>query len=258
MTLTLIKKADGQPKPPTGQIVNFAAINSSQPPPNDNPVNWLDLCELSKGRPLANLANVMIALRMDPALKDAFAWDEMKLMTIVKGPIPGASASGPGCLPREISEVDVTKVQEYLQTSGLSRVGTDVVHQAIELRADECAEHPVHKYVNSLVWDGKPRVEGWLHSHLGADSTPYTCGVGRMFLISAVARIFVPGCKCDHTLVLEGPQGCGKLAARDNSGFGFDTGERRPTGLCRTCVTIRIGSTRSLSFDSTAATSKFP
>jgi predicted P-loop ATPase len=210
MSHKLTKKADGKPPPPKGQIVNFDAFASSQAPPDENPVNWLDLCEHSNGRPLTNLANVMIALRMDTALKDAFAWDEMKLMTIVKGPIPGASPSDPGSLPREISDVDVTKVQEYLQTSGLSRVGTDVVHQAIGLRADECREHPVRRYLDGLIWDGNLRVEDWLQNYLGAQSTLYTRGVGRMFLVSTVARIFEPGCKCDHTLVLEGPQGCGK------------------------------------------------
>jgi hypothetical protein len=41
-----------------------------------------------------------------------------------------------------------------------------------------------------------------------------------------------------------------KLEARDSSGFGLGTGERRPTGLRKTWVTIRMGSTRSLSFNS--------
>jgi len=49
-----------------------------------------------------------------------------------------------------------------------------------------------------------------------------------------------------------------KLAIFFNSDVGFETGDSRPTGLPKTFLTIRICSTRSLSFERTAATSKLP
>jgi predicted P-loop ATPase len=47
---------------------------------------------------------------------------------------------------------------------------------------------------------------------LGAekDADGYVAAVGRKTLVAAVARIYEPGCKFDHVLVLEGRQGLGK------------------------------------------------
>jgi predicted P-loop ATPase len=169
--------------------------------------NWIDVCIKGEtNRPLPILANVMTGLREDPALTDCVARDEMFCGTMLMRSIPESDV-GNETLPRPMTDRDVAAVQEYLQRAGLRRVGHDVVHQGVELRAAECAYHPVRDYLEALTWDGVPRLERWLVTYLGVEESPYALGIGDKFIISMVARIFRPGCQADYMLVLEGPQG---------------------------------------------------
>jgi predicted P-loop ATPase len=76
------------------------------------------------------------------------------------------------------------------------------------------AFHPVREYLDSLKWDGVPRLDGWLTTYAGAEDNEYTRAVGSIALIAAVRRIRAPGCKFDEMLIFEQPtQGTDKSTA---------------------------------------------
>ncbi|MGD0186803.1 MAG: virulence-associated E family protein [Roseiarcus sp.] len=179
---------------------------------------WLeDGVRDDRGQLIANLANAMRALRNDPALSTCFARDEMlrDVLLIKELPATGSRSADnrPDSLPRPVRDTDATRVQEYLQRLGLPRIGKDAIFQAIDLRADERAFHPIRDYLAGLKWDGQRRADEWLSRYLGADSSLYVDAIGEMFLTAMVQRIFEPGCQADYMLVLEGPQGSGKSSA---------------------------------------------
>ena len=49
--------------------------------------------------------------------------------------------------------------------------------------------------------------------YMGVTDTAYARAVGRKWMVQAVARVYRPGCKADHALILEGPQGAFKSTA---------------------------------------------
>ncbi len=87
------------------------------------------------------------------------------------------------------------------------------VRAAIHFAARQRPYHQVRDYLDVLAWDGKRRLSQWLHIYLGATDTEAHEHMGRMWLISAVARAYKPGSKADHMLVLEGDQGARKTTA---------------------------------------------
>jgi predicted P-loop ATPase len=165
----------------------------------------------ARGALVPNLANALHMLRNAPLIYDVFAFDEMLRAPLLTRPLPlrgtDEMPNATEDLPREVRDTDVTQLQEWLQLKGLQKIGRDPVHQAVDLRAREMSFHPVREYLDSLDWDGVPRLETWLSFYLKGEPSPYAEGIGRMFFVAMVARIFEPGCKMDYMLVLESPQG---------------------------------------------------
>lgn len=173
---------------------------------------WLAQCQVDRqGELRGNLFNAVTALREDPALRDLLGFDEMLRAVILIKPVPSSGHALSGARP--ITDEDVSAIQLALQQRGLEKVSRDTAFQAVLMRARERSFHPVRDYLNGLRWDGKPRLATWLHTYLGAERNEYSAGIGSMFLIAMVARIFEPGCKADYMLVLEGKQSAMKSTA---------------------------------------------
>ena len=180
------------------------------PPEKPNGDSWIGRAMEGKSPLASNIGNAMLALSEDPALQDRFGFNEMSCTAMLMKPLFSEDAD---FVKRPINDADLASVQQYLQWQGLRRLGKDTVHQAVDVRARQCGFHPVKDYLNRVEWDQVPRLETWMSTHLGAEQNEYTKGVGRMFMISMVARIFSPGCKADHMPVFEGDQGIFKSTA---------------------------------------------
>ena len=70
--------------------------------------------------------------------------------------------------------------------------------------------NPLTDLLESLVWDGKPRVENFLHEVMKADDNEYTRECSRLIFAGGIHRAYRPGCKFDDMIVLIGTQAAGK------------------------------------------------
>jgi putative DNA primase/helicase len=121
-----------------------------------------------------------------------------------------------GLAPARLGPLDeyhvVLAIQWIAKDYGLV-FSPEPVEMGIRQAARQQSYHPVKEYLKSITWDGVPRVETWLRSYLGAEESPVVDAMGRMWMISAVARAMEPGVKVDHMLVLLGAQADRKTTA---------------------------------------------
>jgi hypothetical protein len=157
-----------------------------------------------------NVGNTLKALRTEPELKGAFAYDEMLCAEMLVRPLFKPEAH---FKPRPLTDADVTDVQDWLHWFGFRKLGKDTTHQSIDKVAREHSFHPVRDYLGALEWDGIERLPEWLSTYLGTENNEYAQHIGPMFLIGMVARILRPGCRLNYMLILEGEQGTLKSTA---------------------------------------------
>src|SRR6478672_521164 len=65
---------------------NGTAVATLASPVSAEPMHWLDMCIMSEGKtpkPLPIVANALIALRKDPAVRGVFAFDQMQCIPML-------------------------------------------------------------------------------------------------------------------------------------------------------------------------------
>jgi predicted P-loop ATPase len=171
--------------------------------------HWTDDLKLDgHGRVRPLLVNLILFLRHHLKWDGVLAFNEFNVSVMIRKQPPWGAE--PPDAPWTDHHESLTR--SWFQQEDIA-AGQGDIARAVQAAARHNRFHPVRDYFNALRWDGKPRIDRWLITYFHADDTPYARAVGPRFLISAVARIYEPGCKVDHTPVFEGPQGKQKSEA---------------------------------------------
>lgn len=172
----------------------------------------LDLTQ--KGQVANTIRNCKTVFQHDPLLKGAVCYNLLtERKDIVRDLGWRRSTSG-------LTDTDMKYLLLYFEENyGIT--SEKKIAAALEIVANENCYHPIRDCLNSLVWDGVPRIRFCLHHFLGAEVSDYVEEMLKHFLLGAIQRVFTPGCKYEEMLCLVGGQGAGKssffrlLAIRD-------------------------------------------
>ena len=161
------------------------------------------LSTTEKGQPANTIGNCRTVFCQDPLLRGAI---RLNLLTdrvdIVRDLGWRRNTSA-------LTDTDVKYLLLYFeQKYGLT--SEKKLMAALSIVANENCYHPIQDVLNSLVWDGKPRIRSCLHHFLGADESNYVEEMLKHFLLGAIRRVFHPGSKYEELLCLVGGQGAGK------------------------------------------------
>lgn len=111
---------------------------------------------------------------------------------------------------RPFTDADYTRISIVLERGGFKTTSSDRLRSCVRLVADEYRFDSAMVWLDSLQWDGVPRVARFLAGYAGTEDSPYTRAVSLYLFTALAGRVLEPGCKADMVPVLVGPQGTGK------------------------------------------------
>ncbi len=150
--------------------------------------------------PQLTIENFLSILENDPLLKDYLLYNEL--------------SNAPECISsgeiRRWKDEDDSWLRGYIEQN-YCIYSPQKLDDALRVRFNQRRYHPVREKIQSITWDGKPRIKRFLIEWLKVDDCPYSEEVSRLIFAGGIHRAFNPGCKFEDMAVLIGKkQGEGK------------------------------------------------
>ena len=184
---------------------DFAGVADDGQEPENN-LEWTKhLTRDEKGNYHKTINNISLIIQNAPELRGCIRKDDFSGRICASEELPWRTEKG------YWSDADTTELRKHFETryKGYKPSKQDI-KDAIVASSIKQKFHPVRDYLNSLKWDGKPRLDTLFIDYLGVADSEYTRAVSRKAMVGAVARVMSPGCKFDYMLVFVGKQGRGK------------------------------------------------
>lgn len=157
----------------------------------------------NNGRIVQSLTNCLVVLQNDELLRDAIRFNDLTCRIDVTKDLGWPRAGTAFC------DTDLDNIILYMDSAYGLHVDKQI-ERAIRIVANENHYHPVRDKLLSLSWDGTPRLSEALHHFLGVEKSPLSTEALKLFMLGAISRVFLPGCKFEYMLCLVGGQGAGK------------------------------------------------
>ena len=182
---------------------SLSDLNGSSDDDDDN-TDWrVNLSLNRQGQVTDTVGNLDLIVEHDPVFR-GLRYSELLLDIVTVSPFPWDNGSRP---VENVSDHDIASLGLYLERTYELHIPKSRIDQVIAAHAVRRRFNPLQDRLNSLEWDGVPRMETCLP---GVAVNAYTRMVARKSILGAVARALDPGVKMDLTLILYGSEGVGK------------------------------------------------
>ena len=111
---------------------------------------------------------------------------------------------------RDYRDTDDTRIALWVSRAYGLEYSEAAISATTQLIGEENKRNPLIEWLDSIHWDGTPRLASWIIEATDCPDTELNRKMAEKWLIQAIARAYQPGCKADCVLILAGDQGAGK------------------------------------------------